>query len=120
MNTPLTAKNPTARDEDNAILLQGEIRDALCSELGLKDQFAQPWALLITNYLRQRLGAQQVYIPAPSRTERDAAIFREYNGSNAGDVCQRHNISRRRMHEICTEQRSLNAVSCLKTAFLAS
>jgi Mor family transcriptional regulator len=111
---------PTAKDEDDAILLQGEISDAITSEIGLKPDLASDFAARITRYLRRRLGTQRLYIPAPSRAERDVAIFREYNGTNAGEVCDRHGVSRRRMHEICTEQRALllasSAVSCLKTA----
>jgi Mor family transcriptional regulator len=111
--------NPTAKDEDNALLLQGEISDALRSEIGLKDEFAADWGARITAYLRRRLGTQRLYIPAPSRAERDAAIFREYNGSNAGEVCHRHGVSRTRLHEICTEQRAralaTSPLSCLKT-----
>ena len=116
----MTTGTTTAKDEENANLLQGEITDAISVEIGLKPEIAADWAARITGYLRRRLGAQEVYIPAPSRTERDAAIFREYNGTNGGEVCARYNISRQRMHQICTEQRQLlrqraSQVSSLKT-----
>lgn len=112
----------TARDEDNALLLQGEIAEAITSEIGLKADMAAEWAARITGALRRRLGAQQIYIPRPSNVERDAAIYREYDGTNAGDVCARHGVSRSRMHDIVKEQRELaiargraNPVSSLKT-----
>lgn len=112
----------TARDEDNALLLQGEIADAITSEIGLKAEMAADWAARITGALRRRLGAQQIYIPGPSKAERDAAIYRDYNGTNAGEVCARYAVSRSRMHDIVKEQRELairrgraNPVSSLKT-----
>jgi Mor family transcriptional regulator len=114
-----TNTNPTAKDEDNALLLQGEISDALRAEIGLKDEFAADWGARITAYLRRRLGTQRLYIPAPSTAERDDAIFREYNGSNAGEVCHRYGVSRSRLHQICAEQRAKllarSPISCLKT-----
>lgn len=114
---------PTAADEDNAILLLGEISDALREEAGLDASVADAQAALVVLYLRRRLGAQRLYIPAPSRAERDAAIYREYTGSNAGEVCQRYGVSRSRLHEICTAQRQVqraaSPLSCLKTGQLS-
>lgn len=110
----------TAGDEDSALLLRGEISDALHSQTGLHPEIASEWAGKITDYLRTRLGSQRLYIPAPSRAARDAAIYREYNGTNAGEVCHRHNVSRSRLHQICAEQRAASSpVSCLKTGSLA-
>lgn len=112
-------RTATARDEDNALLLQAEISDAMRKEIGYREEIASDFAGRIVKYLRQRLGAQQLYIPAPSKAERDAAIYREYNGTNAGEVCAQHKVSRSRMHEICSEQRALarqaSPVSSLKT-----
>lgn len=117
--TTTQERTATAHDEDNALLLQGEISDALRTQIGLRDEFATDWAVRIVGYLRQRLGAQQLYIPAPSRAERDAAIYREYNGKNAAEVCERYGVSRSRMHEICAQQRAAmrpaSPVSSLKT-----
>jgi Mor family transcriptional regulator len=118
----------TARDEDNALLLQGELADGLQACIGLKEPIAEDWARQLTEYLRRRLGAQSVYIPKPSRADRDAAIFREYNGTNAAEVCERHGVGRTRMHEICNQQRELlrqraaqqgSPLSSLKTGLAA-
>lgn len=115
----MTNANPTAKDEDNALLLQGEIADALSTETGLKREIAFDWAGRIMGNLRRRLGAQRIYIPAPSRAERDEAIYREYDGTNTGELCRRHGVSRTRLHEIYNEQRSrrqaASPLSCLKT-----
>lgn len=101
---------PTAKEEDNAMLLQGEIADALCSETGLKPEISNDWARRIVDYLRQRLGAQEIYIPRPSKATRDAAIFREFDGTNAASVMRRHGIrSRSRLYQIVEEQRARQA-----------
>lgn len=113
----------TSRDEDNAVLLQGEISDALRAEIGLKEEISADWSGRIVAYLRRRLGAQQLYIPAPSKAERDAGIFRDYNGTNAGEVCQRYGVSRSRMHEIYQREherrKAGSPVSPLKTGQVA-
>lgn len=105
-------------------MLQGEIADALRTATGLHESISMQWSVLITDHLRKRLGTQHVYIPAPSRAARDASIYRDYNGSNAADVCQRHGVSRTSMHRICAEQRalrrSISPVSPLKTESISS
>lgn len=117
--SPVPPHAPTAADEDNALLLQGELADGLRAEIGLRAEFANDWAARLTAYLRRRLGAQSIYIPVPSRVERDAAIFAEFNGSNMADVCLRHDVSRTRVYEICEEQRrqrtGASPLSSLKT-----
>lgn len=102
------------------MLLQAEITDALRNEIGLRDEFARPWAAKLTAYLQRRLGTQNVYIPAPGRAERDAAIFREFDGKNVAAVMKRYDVSRSRLYQIIEEQRALlrqgpSPVSSLKT-----
>lgn len=109
--TKTDQERPTAKDENNALLLQSELADGLQQEIGLKSEFAQQFAARLVGYLRRRLGAQEIYIPKPSKAERDAAIFREFNGTNAGDVMARHGIkSRSRLYQIIEEQRELAKV----------
>ena len=114
-----TNANPTAKDEDHAMLLQGEIADALNSEIGLKREIAADWASRVVANLRRRLGTQRIYIPQPSRADRDEAIYREYNGTNGAELCQRFGIGKARLHQIYTEQvarrRASSPLSCLKT-----
>lgn len=109
MTTETQERRTTAKNEENALLLQGEIASALRTEIGLRDEFANDWAARVVGYLRRRLGAQEVYIPRPSKAERDAAIFREFDGSNHAAVMRRHGInSRSRLYQIIGEQRELH------------
>lgn len=114
-----TTHHANAKDEDTAVLLQGELQEGLQNEIGLKAEFAAEWSARLVAFLRRRLGSQQIYIPAPSRLERDAAIFREFNGQNAAEMCQRHGVSRTRLYEIVAEQRAraqaASPLSSLKT-----
>lgn len=87
------------------MLLQGELADGLQQEIGLHPRWANEWAAKLTNYLRVRLGAQQVYIPAPSKAERDKAIAREFDGSNMAAIMQRHDIGRSQVYEIVKRER---------------
>ena len=115
---------PTAKDENDAMLLQGELADALRTCTGLTGGVVNDWARDLVEYLRQRLGAQRIYIPAPSKAQRDAAIARDYDGTNAAAVMKRYGIrSRQRLHQIVEEQRRHSQdrlksgiqVSCQKT-----
>ena len=87
------------------MLLQGELAEGLRNEIGLLPEFANDWAARLTRFLRLRLGAQQVYVPAPDKAERDAAIYREFDGTNGAAVMKRHGISRSRLYQIIEEQR---------------
>lgn len=97
----------TAKGEEDAVFLQSEIAEGLRTEVGLLPEFANEWAARIMRRLRLRAPAQRLYIPAPSKTERDAAIYREHDGTNTGALCQRYGISRPRLYQICEEQREL-------------
>ncbi|WP_372826527.1 Mor transcription activator family protein [Polaromonas sp.] len=119
MNTTKDDKPAAAKEHEAAFLLQAELAAGLQHEFGLKPEFSQVWAARLTGFLRIRLGAQEIYIPAPSKAERDAAIFREFDGTNAAAVMQRHGVSRSRLYQIFEEQRAMqlavSPVSSLKT-----
>jgi Mor family transcriptional regulator len=121
MNTE-AKKQTTAKDDEAAMLLQSELAAGLRTQIGLLPEYAHQWAGLLAAYLRLRLGGQQIYITAPSKAERDAAIYREFDGTNAGDLMRRHDVSRSRLYQIVEEQRELHRpggaycpVSSLKT-----
>jgi Mor family transcriptional regulator len=118
-------QNVPAKEENNAMLLQGELAEGLRTCTGLKESIANDWARQLVDYLRERLGAQEIYIPCPSRPKRDAAIVREFDGTNAADLMRRYGISRRRLYQIVESHRALtraalesskSAISPLKTA----
>jgi Mor family transcriptional regulator len=86
--------------EDAAVTLHGEITVILQEEIGFNEHFATQFAERILQGIRRRLGGQDLYIPAPDRTARDAAIRREFNGRNRDEVCRKYGISRTRLYEI--------------------
>jgi Mor family transcriptional regulator len=64
-------------------------------------------------YLRVRLGAQELYIPAPDKGARDEAIYREFDGTNVAALMRRFRISRPRLYQIYNEQRALHQAASL-------
>jgi Mor family transcriptional regulator len=120
MSTTTTTEAPaTAKEQEAAMLLQGELAEGLRIEIGLLPEFANEFAQRLTQFLRVRLGTQRLYIPAPDKYARDAAIYREFDGTNVAAMMRRHRVSRTRLYEIFNEQRALHQaaspVSCLKT-----
>lgn len=122
MSTTHNEKPATAKEQEAAFLLQAELAEGLRSEVGLLPEFANEFASRLTRFLRVRLGTQNIYIPAPDKAERDAAIYREFDGTNAPAVMARHNVSRSRLYQVVEEQRALHKaaspVSSLKTGQL--
>lgn len=119
MTSTVKEKPVSAKEQEAAFLLQAELAEGLRTETGLLPEFANEIAGRLTRFLRLRLGTQAIYIPAPDRTERDAAIFREFDGKNAAAVMRRHGVSRSRLYQVVDEQRALkhatSPVSSLKT-----
>jgi Mor family transcriptional regulator len=99
--TPQTqARRTAAQREDHAALLISEFTEDLRTGCGLAEAEAARVAAELVRRLRLRHGARQIYVPAADKTERDAAIRREFKGTNAAEVCREHNISRRRLYQI--------------------
>ncbi|MGE0329700.1 MAG: Mor transcription activator family protein [Ramlibacter sp.] len=113
------ADAPTAKAEEDAMLLQAELSAGLTQQIGMHAHLANQWAAMLTQYLRQRLGSQRIYIPAPSKAERDAAIYREHDGTNTAALCRRYGITRSRLYKIVEDQRALHRAAsplfCSKT-----
>lgn len=91
---------PKRHSEDAAVALHYDIASAICDEFGMEEGLASCLAEAITRGLRARVGGQDIYIPAPDKRERDAAIRREFNGRNLEFVCRRYGISKSRLYEI--------------------
>jgi len=86
--------------EDAAVQLEHDIIGIVREEIGMHEQLATAFAQALVRGLRRRLGGQELYIPAPNRTERDAAIRRDFNGSNLDQIMKRYGLSRSRIYEI--------------------
>jgi len=98
-----------AQIEDHAIQLHREFVEIVRSVTGMNEQFANPLAAAIVQEMRKqwggnRLGRKDIYIPAPDKSERNAAIRSEFDGTNAAEVCKKHGIGRSRLYEIAGER----------------
>ena len=96
--TTSTATSP-AKTADASIQLQREILDIVREETGMHEPLAIVLAASIERGLRKRFGGQtmgtrgDIYIPAPDRAERNAAVLADFNGTNHAQVCAKHSIS---------------------------
>lgn len=90
----------TARDEDAAVALLYEMTAIVREEIGMNELFAAQIAEAITRGLRKKLGGAEIYIPAPDRRARDAAIRCEFNGTNRDEICRKYHISKSRLYQI--------------------
>lgn len=90
-----------AQAEDAAVQLERDFLAIVREDIGMNERLAGEFAQVLVSGLRARMGGQELYIPAPDRSERDAAIRREFNGCNLHEVMKRHGLSRTRIYEIC-------------------
>lgn len=86
--------------EDAAVQLEHDIIGIVREEIGMHEQMATVFAQALVRGLRRRLGGQELYIPSPNRSERDAAIRREFNGTNMDELMRRYGLSRPRIYAI--------------------
>lgn len=93
----------TAKDNYSQHLL-AELTDVVRQQLGMKGPDAIVTAEALLRGLMNSMGGQGIYIPAPSRTERNAAILDDFKGNNAAEVCCKHGISRRTLYRILTNR----------------
>jgi len=107
MNTPT---NSPAQIEDQAIQLHREFVEIVREEIGMNEPFANDIAAALVRGMRKRYGGQdlgrrgRIYVPAPSKTERNAAIRAEFNGTNVEAVCKKYGISRSRLYAIASQK----------------
>lgn len=94
-----------AQAEDAVLQLQMDMAEILRKERGLHERDAFELARCLVQGMRQRYGGVQLgrrglYIPAPSKAERNAQIRREFDGTNGVEVCKKHGIKRSRLYQI--------------------
>lgn len=104
-----------AQAEDAAVQLERDFLAIVREDIGMNERLAGLFARVLVDGLRARLGGQDIYIPAPDRSERDAAIRREFCGSNIEELMKRHNLSRTRIYEICSRGSAKNPALPLET-----
>jgi Mor family transcriptional regulator len=88
------------QSEDAAVQLEHDFTSIVREEIGMHEGMAGVFAAALVRGLRRRLGGQDIYIPAPDRSVRDASIRRDFNGSNVDELMRRHGLSRTRIYEI--------------------
>lgn len=88
------------KGEDAAVALRHDVVLIVREEIGLNESFAIMVADAIVRGLQKLCGGGELYIPAPNKSERDAAIRREFNGKNLREVCNRYGVSKTRLYEI--------------------
>ncbi len=119
--TTLTAHYPhpptPAQLEDQAIQLQREMVEIVREEIGMNEAFANTLAAAIVRGMRKRYGGRTlgskgaIYVHALGKAERNAAICAEFNGTNAADVCKKHQISRSRLYQIVGQKTQKSSLS---------
>ena len=94
----------SAAPKDEPIDLMREMIEIVRQELAVDACAADQIAAAIMRGMRRHFGAQKIYIPEQTRqekSERDAAIKREYNGHNLEEVKHAHNVSRTTVYRAC-------------------
>lgn len=97
----------TGQVADSILQLECDLVEIARCDLGLAEVQALRIAKALVGGLRKRYGGLRiggrgaaVYIPAPSKVERNAAIRREFNGVNHKEVMERHGIRRAQLYRI--------------------
>ncbi|RYE43867.1 MAG: hypothetical protein EOP24_26715 [Hyphomicrobiales bacterium] len=99
---PLTV----AQADDASMQLLEEMVAIAREELGMTEREATPIAHAFVRGMRKRYGGMRIggrghiYIPAPSKSERNEAIRRDFDGSNGGEVMKRYGIKRSQLYNI--------------------
>lgn len=101
------ARAPTPGQADDAVIqLEQDFVEIAREELGMHEVPAQELASALVRGMRKRYGGMRlggrghIYVPAPSKAERDEAIRQAYNGTNGPEVMKAHGIRRSRLFQI--------------------
>lgn len=96
MNTAHAPEVRTGREraaaEDQAVQLTQEMSCILIDVLSRDEALINRLAAALVDGLRSRLGGADVYIPAPDKSARNAAIRAEFNGRNMQEICRRYDV----------------------------
>lgn len=91
-----------AQAEDAAVQLERDFLAIVREDIGMNEGLAGMFARVLVEGLRSRMGGQELYIPAPDRSERDAGIRREFDGTRESleRIRRRTGLSRARIYAI--------------------
>ncbi|MBS7244093.1 MAG: hypothetical protein KIG98_07125 [Comamonas sp.] len=96
---------PEKQSEETISQLTRDIAEIARDGLGVGEDEAARIAAVIVHGMRQRyggtrLGRRGLYIPVPCKEERNAAVRREFNGTNGPEVMRRYGIKRSTLYTI--------------------
>lgn len=87
-------------DTDTAVELHRILTASIIRSFALKESAAAVLADQITMEMRREAGGGPIYIPAPMREARNAAIRAAFRGNNHDELAAQHGISRRQVERI--------------------
>lgn len=97
---PTMTHRTSAQTEDAAIQLEHDFVEIIRQRIGLNETLATIHAQEIVRGLRERHGGRELWIPASDKSERNAAILRDFHGSNIEEVVKRYGIKRAQIYRI--------------------
>lgn len=99
VTTPRSDLTP-AQADDAAVQLEHDFIAIVREEIGMHESLATIVAQALVRGLRRRNGGQSLWIPAPDKALRDAAIRREFIGPNIKEIMAKYGIGRSRVYQI--------------------
>ena len=100
----MTLKAPAAtlatQSADAAIQLERDIIEVLRRELARNEQMLGLMARSIVHGMRDRLGGQELRIPAPDKAARNAEIRAKYTGANVRALAKEYGLTERMIYYI--------------------
>ena len=100
----MTLKAPAAtlatQSADAAIQLERDIIEVLRRELARNEQMLGLMARSIVHGMRESLGGQELRIPSPDKTARNAEIRAKYTGANVRALAKEYGLTERMIYYI--------------------
>lgn len=100
MTRPVASTSAATQSADAAIQWERDIANVLRINLAQNEQLIVMLSRVIVDGLRSTLGGQELRMPAPDKTARNAAIRAEFNGRNVRDLARKYGISARMVYLI--------------------
>lgn len=72
--------------------------------LGVEDGIAQRVAKELLQVFQKRFGGEELYVPRAKRYD-EAAVLRDFNGSNAQEVMKKHSVPERSFYRLLERHR---------------
>ncbi|MBJ2139835.1 MULTISPECIES: Mor transcription activator family protein [Delftia] len=116
-----------AQAADAVLQLEYDLVEMVREEMGWPEAQAYPLAKALVRGMRKRYGGMRIggrgaaiYIPAPSKEERNEAIRREFDGTNRAAVMAKYGIKRTQLYRIISRRPGAAriGVSSAKVPFL--